>query len=268
MLIDSHCHLDLLDLKASGGDMATVMEAVRRNGVGYVLCACVNLRHFPRVLALAESDNRIFASAGLHPNEESSEEPDAETIASLASHPRVVAIGETGLDYYRSQGDLTWQRERFRRHIAAARQVGKPLIIHSREAREDTLKILAEEGAAEAGGVMHCFSEDWETAKKAMNLNFLISFSGIVTFNNASQLQEVAARLPLEKLLVETDAPWLTPAPHRGKPNQPAFVRHVAEHIAELRGISPETLAEATTRNFFNLFASAKTLVESPLAGA
>ena len=257
-LVDSHCHLDLLNLKASGGDLAAVMDHARAHGVGHMLCVCVNLKHFPRVLSLAEGDERVFASLGIHPNESLAEEPDVDTLCTQAAHPRVIAVGETGLDYYRSSGDLDWQRERFRRHIAAAKALRQPLIIHAREAKEDVLRILKEEGAREVGGVMHCFSEDWDMAERAMDLNFRISFSGIVTFQNAQTLKQVARRLPLDWMLVETDAPWLAPVPHRGKPNQPAFVRFVAEHIAELRDVGLDTIASATTANFFELFSRAR----------
>jgi TatD DNase family protein len=178
-------------------------------------------------------------------------------LVELAGRERVVAVGETGLDYFRTEGDVEWQRERFRRHIRAAREVNKPLIVHTRAARDDTLKIMAEEGAAEAGGVLHCFTEDWEMARAAMDMNFYISFSGIVTFKNARELQDVARRLPMERMLVETDSPYLAPVPKRGKTNQPAYVRYVAEFIAELRGDSFESLAAETTRNFYTLFSGA-----------
>ena len=171
-----------------------------------------------------------------------------------AQHPKVIAIGETGLDYFRSEGDLEWQRERFRRHIAGAKQAGKPLIIHSRDASEDTLRILDEESAADVGGVMHCFTGDWDMAKRAMDLNFHISFSGIVTFGSAHELQEVAVKMPQDRMLVETDSPYLAPVPHRGKPNHPALVKHVAEYIAQLRGETCEQVAAETTRNFIRLF--------------
>ena len=258
LLVDSHCHLDLLNLKAIGGDLNAVMDSARQHGVGHMLCVSVNLAHFPRVRALAEGDQRVFASLGIHPNEKPAEEADVDLLCELAEHPRVVAIGETGLDYYRSNGDLEWQRERFRRHIAAAKAMRRPLIIHARDAKADVLRVLEEEGADEVGGVMHCFAEDWDMAQRAMDLNFLISFSGIVTFQNARVLKDVARRLPLDYMLVETDAPWLAPVPHRGKPNQPAYVRFVAEHIAELRETDLEIVAEATTGNFFKLFSRAQ----------
>jgi TatD DNase family protein len=206
------------------------------------------------MLALVEDCDDVTVSVGVHPNSRDGHEPGVAELLELAAHPKVVAIGETGLDYFRSEGDLDWQRERFRTHIAAARRCGKPLIIHTREAREDTLNIMAEAHAAEAGGVMHCFAEDWETARRAMEMGFYISFSGIVTFRNASELQEVARRVPAERMLVETDCPYLAPVPHRGKPNQPAWTRHTAEFIAELRGEPYEAIAEATTANFRTLF--------------
>ena len=211
-------------------------------------------RAFPEVLATAESDERIHASVGIHPNTTLDKELTSEELVELASHNKVIAIGETGLDYFRSEGDLEWQRERFRTHIEAAKQCGKPIIIHTREAKEDTLKILQEENASDVGGIMHCFVEDWETAKQAMDINFLISFSGIVTFKNAKDLQEVALKVPLDKMLIETDSPYLAPVPKRGKQNQPAFVKHVAEFIAELKGIDYQEVVQKTSENYFNLF--------------
>jgi len=201
---------------------------------------------------------KVFASVGVHPNEHDGLDPSVEKLVELADNEKVVAIGETGLDYFRSEGDLEWQRDRFRRHIEAAKQTGKPLIIHSREAKEDTIKLLQEENAQDIGGVMHCFAEDWEMAKQAMDLNFYISFSGIVTFKSATTLQDVAKRVPLDRMLVETDSPWLAPMPFRGKTNQPAYVKYVAEYIAELRDDSVDNIATATTENFFRLFSSAK----------
>lgn len=254
MLVDSHCHLDRLDLPSFSGGIDEVMSNAGAQGIGHMLCVCIDLETFPAVLAIAQRFANVFASVGVHPNERDGEDPTVEKLITLARDPRVIAIGETGLDYFRSEGDLDWQRERMRRHIQAAKITGKPLIIHSREAKEDTLRILSEEGAAEVGGVMHCFTEDWETAQRAMELNFYISFSGIVTFESAKELKKVAAQLPLERLLVETDSPYLAPVPFRGKANQPAYVRYVAEYIAKLRGTSTEAIAEASTQNFFRLF--------------
>lgn len=251
MLVDSHCHLDFPDLAVNIDELLANM---RENDVGHALCVSVNLQDLPRVLALSEKYPNLFASVGVHPDYENLEEPQSIQLATLACHPRVVAIGETGLDYFRLKGDLEWQRERFRQHIRAARLCNKPLIIHTREAAEDTLRIMEEEGADTVGGVMHCFTESWEVAQRAMALNFYISFSGIVTFKKAVGLKDIATRVPLERMLIETDSPYLAPVPHRGKTNQPAFVKHVAEEIAALRGISLDQVAEATTRNFFKLF--------------
>ena len=254
MLVDSHCHLDFPDLASN---LDEVLAKMRDNHVSHALCVSVNLQDFPRVRSLAENHPNLFASVGVHPDYENLAEPQAAQLVALADHPRIVAIGETGLDYFRLKGDLEWQRERFRQHIRAARQCGKPLIIHTREAAADTLRIMEEEGAAEVGGVMHCFTENWEVAQQAMAMNFYISFSGIVTFKKAAIVRDVALKVPLEKMLVETDSPYLAPVPHRGKTNQPAFVRHIAEEIAALRGISVNEVAASTTRNFFNLFKAA-----------
>lgn len=212
------------------------------------------MENIPAVCAIAERYPNVYASVGVHPNEQGREEPTVERLVVLTADPKVIAIGETGLDYYRSEGDLSWQHARFRAHIAAAREAKKPLIVHSRDARKDTLRLLREEGADEVGGIMHCFVEDWETAERAMELGFYISFSGIVTFRTALELKEVARRVPADRLLVETDSPYLAPVPYRGKSNVPGYVRHVAEHIAELRGETLEHIAEQTTANFFRLF--------------
>lgn len=254
LLVDSHCHLDRLDLKSFDGQLQGALDAARENGIGHMLCVAINLEAYPDMLALVEQYSNIYASVGVHPNETDGKEPGIEELVQLASHPKVIAIGETGLDYFRSNGDLEWQRVRFRNHIRAAKQVDLPLIIHMRDAKEDTLKILAEEGAEQCGGVMHCFAEDWKTAQQALELGFYISLSGIVTFKSALALQEVARQVPLDRLLVETDSPYLAPVPFRGKSNQPAYVRNVAEKIAELRGIELDEVASCTTENFFKLF--------------
>jgi TatD DNase family protein len=255
LLVDSHCHLDFPDFKGREDEL---LAAMKSNGVGWALIAGVTLERFQGVLALAERFPNLFAAAGVHPDtEEEGAEPDEDGLIKLADHPKVVAIGETGLDYYRLKGDLEWQRERFRVHIRAARRTGKPLIIHTREAAADTLRILAEERGGEAGGVFHCFTETVEVAKAALDLGFHISLSGIVTFKNAIQIKEVAAFVPIDRLLVETDAPYLAPVPYRGKQNHPALVRYVAEEVARLRGVNPEQLASATTDNFFRLFGGA-----------
>ncbi len=226
--------------------------------VGHALCVSVTLDKFPEVLALAEQFDNFYASVGVHPDYEDIEEPSIDGLVSLAAHPKVVAIGETGLDYFRLTGDLEWQRKRFRTHIRAAILAKKPLIIHTRNAAEDTLRIMQEEGAVQIGGVMHCFTESLEVAQAAISMGFYISFSGIVTFKNATQLKEVAQKIPLDKMLVETDSPYLAPVPFRGKTNQPAYVKYVAQEIANLRGISLDAVMGATTANFFNLFQQAK----------
>ena len=254
MLVDSHCHIDRLDLTHFDGRIDGVLAAAEAQDVGHFLCVSINMEDYPSMLRIAEQYDQVSASVGVHPNEQGGHDPDVDELVDHARHPGIIAIGETGLDYFRSEGDLDWQRDRFRRHIAAAKQSGKPLIIHSRDAREDTLKILEEESAGEVGGVMHCFTGDWDMAQRAMELNFYISFSGIVTFNSARELQDIAARMPPERYLVETDSPYLAPVPHRGKPNQPAFVRHVAEFIAGLRGVPYEQVAAETTENFRCLF--------------
>ena len=255
MLVDSHCHLDFPDYTES---LELLLGHMRDAGVGHALCVSVNLEDWPRVHALAMSHANLFASVGVHPDHDEGREPDQDELVELAVRPRVVAIGETGLDYYRLPREtLDWQRARFRTHVRAARAARRPLIIHTRNAAEDTLAIMREEGAGEAGGVMHCFTESWAVAEQAMAMGFYISFSGIVTFKNAKDLKEVARQVPLDRLLVETDAPYLAPTPHRGKRNEPAFVRQVAEEIAVLRGVDYAEVAEATTRNFFRLFPAA-----------
>lgn len=255
MFIDSHCHIDFPEL---ADRLPEILRKMEENRVSHALCVSVTMPEFPRVLALADAHPNIFASVGVHPDYEDTEEPDVATLVDLATHPRIVAIGETGLDYYRLSGDLEWQRERFRTHIRASRESRKPLIIHTRSASDDTLRILREEKAGTTGGgvagVMHCFTESLQVAEAAMELGFYISFSGIVTFKNARELQVVARAVPLERMLIETDAPYLAPVPMRGKTNEPGFVRHVAEFLADLKGVPLATLAEATTRNFRTLF--------------
>lgn len=256
MFIDSHCHIDFPDLAAREDEVIANMAAQQ---VSHALCVSVNIEQWPRVTGMAERHDNVFASLGVHPDYEDVTEPDVAQLVDMARHPRVVAIGETGLDYFRLTGDLEWQRKRFRTHIRAARECGKPLIIHTRSSAEDTLAIMREERAHEAGGVMHCFTETLEVAKAAIDMGFMISFSGIVTFKNAATLREVAAAIPLERMLIETDSPYLAPVPHRGQTNQPGFVKHVAEEIARVRGMTAEAVGETTTRNFFHLFASART---------
>jgi TatD DNase family protein len=259
MLVDSHCHLNQLELAPYQGQLPLALQAAREQGIRHILCVCIDLRHFPEVLTIAQQYPDVTATVGLHPNEVVAQEPTVDELVQLGQHPKVVGIGETGLDYYRTQSDAIYgQQERFRTHIAAAKQLKKPLIVHSRQAREDTIALLKTEGAAEVGGVLHCFTEDWEMAQRAMELNFYISFSGIITFHNAQALREVATKAPLERLLIETDAPYLAPEPYRGKPNEPQYVRYVAQHIAALKKLDFDIVAEQTTKNFFKLFSSAK----------
>ncbi len=262
LLADSHCHINFEPL---GAELPLILENARANAVGYLLCVSVNLEDFPQVQQLAHSYPQIYASVGVHPNEIKGEDPSVERLVELAADPRIIAIGETGLDYYRSSGNMEWQHERFRRHIRAACASGKPLIIHTREASADTLRIMREEGANQVGGVMHCFTENWDTASQALDLGFYISFSGILTFKSADALREVAVRVPEDRLLIETDAPYLAPVPHRGKTNEPAYVRYVAESLASLRQVSLEHIGAVTTRNFFTLFAAARPLSEKAL---
>ena len=256
MLVDSHCHLDFPELNA---DLAAVLSRMSDHGVTHALTISTTLETYPEVRRVAAALPNVWCSAGVHPDERrDGREASVEELLALADDAKVVAIGETGLDYFRVEGDTEWQRERFRTHIRAARACGKPLVIHTRAAADDTLRIMKEEGAGEIGGVMHCFTETWEVASAAMDLGFHISFSGIVTFKNAVPLKDVACRVPLERMLVETDSPYLAPVPHRGKTNEPAFVRHVAEEVARLRGVAFEDIARATTENFFRLFRHAR----------
>lgn len=250
-LVDSHCHINFPDFE---GRIPDILQNAADNQVGHLLCIATSWENRLDVLKLAQDYGPISASVGVHPTTEGGYEPSADELYEAAIDSNIVAIGETGLDYFRSTGDLTWQHERFHRHIDVAKRCQKPLVIHTRAAAEDTMNTLRDHNARDAGGVMHCFAEDWETAKQALDIGFYISFSGIVTFKNAKTVHEVAQKTPLDRILVETDAPYLAPVPHRGKSNEPAFVRHTAEHVAELRGISLEELAAATTTNFFNLF--------------
>ena len=251
MLVNSHCHLDFPDLSRR---IPEIFERMQQNNVGCAVCIAVNLEDFPRVLALAEAHPNLYATVGVHPEYADAEEPDVARLVELASHPKVIAIGETGLDYYWQKDRPEWQRARFKQHIRAAIATDKPLVVHMRDSAEDTLRILKEEGAQAVGGVMHCFTETWEIARQALDLGFYISFSGILTFKNATSIKEVARNAPMERILVETDSPYLAPVPYRGKQNEPAFVLYVAEELARLRGISVEVVTKTTTANFFKLF--------------
>jgi len=257
MLVDSHCHVDFPELS---GRINEILERMRLNGVDFALCAAVTLERFPALLDLVNNHPQFFASVGVHPDNQGGLDASQEQLVRLAKYPKVVAIGETGLDYYRLEGHLDWQKDRFRTHIRAAIESGKPLIIHTREAAADTLKIMHEERADKAGGVMHCFTETRKIAEAALEMDFYISISGMVTFKNAIPIMEIAQAVPLDRLLIETDSPYLAPVPYRGKTNEPGFVRHVAEKIAELRGIDLEELGKATTQNFFRLFPHAQAI--------
>jgi TatD DNase family protein len=256
-IVDSHCHINFKELHDR---MPELLSNARLNKVSHMLCVSVNLEDFPEVQALAHQYEHIFGSVGVHPCYQDVKEPTVAELVEIAKDENIVAIGETGLDYFRIEDqDMTWQRDRFKRHIEAAKISNKPLIIHTRSAADDTMRILKEEGADQCRGVMHCFSEDWDVAKKALDLGFYISFSGIVTFKSATNVQEVARKCPIDRILVETDAPYLAPVPMRGKTNEPAYVLHTAKFVANLRDISLETLAAATTENFFNLFPAKRT---------
>lgn len=255
-LVDSHCHLHTLDLSEFDNSIDTVILKAQENGVNHLLCVCIELNELPALHALADKFSHISTSVGVHPNVEMEKEPSAKDLMHLSQHPSCIAIGETGLDYYRTTEEPAKesQRKRFAAHIQAALETGKPLIVHTREAAEDTLALMKAEKAADASGVMHCFAETWEVAKQALDLNFYISFSGIVTFKNALQLQEVAKRVPFDRILIETDSPYLAPVPFRGKQNHPALVKYVAQAIADLRGIEYEKVSNQTTENFYRLF--------------
>jgi TatD DNase family protein len=270
MLIDSHCHLDRIDLGPYQNNFDCFMQEVKISQIEHLLCIAIDLETYPDMLALVADYSQISVSVGVHPNVQNGKDPGVEDLIALGQSDKVIAIGETGLDYFRTtvgiqevgQGgeqlpngaDLNWQRRRFRNHITAAKALKKPLIIHTREAKQDTLRVLEEEDAQEVGGIIHCFTEDWEFAKRAMDLNFYISFSGIVTFKNANEIRDVAKKVPADRFLIETDSPYLAPVPFRGKTNYPLYVRYVAEHIAELRGTTFSDIAEQTSRNFRSLF--------------
>jgi TatD DNase family protein len=249
--VDSHCHINFSDF---AGDIESLLDRMSAAHVTHAMCISVTYSEWPSVVALADKFENIYATAGVHPDYEDIEEPTVTSLLERAGHPKVQAIGETGLDYFRLQGDLEWQRERFRVHIRAARECGKPLVIHTRSAADDTLKIMREERAHEVGGVMHCFTETWDVAAAAMDMGFHISFSGIVSFKNAAQLHDVAKRVPLDRMLIETDSPYLAPVPYRGKRNEPSYVPQVAAAIAKLRETDAETIGYATSQNFFKLF--------------
>lgn len=257
MFVDSHCHLDRLKLDQCGGSLEAALAAARADGVGHMLCVCISPENRQTVLDIACGDPRIFASAGVHPSDVQADVVSVDTLQQWCDHAKVVALGETGLDYHYAADRKEQQRQSFINHLEAGRNLGLPVIVHSREAREDTLELIRDHGCRRAAGVLHCFTESWEMARAALDMNYYISISGIVTFRNADELREVAKKIPLDRLLIETDSPYLAPVPHRGKSNQPRYVRAVGEFLAELRGITVEQLAEHTSANFFRLFARA-----------
>jgi len=254
MLIDSHCHLDRIDLKPYQDDFACFMQAATDHQIERLLCIAIDLESYPAMLDLVANFQQISVTVGVHPNVQEGKDPSVEELIVLGQSDKVVGIGETGLDYFRNTGDMEWQHQRFRNHIRAAKALNKPLIIHTRAAQIDTLRILKEEEAGSVGGVIHCFTENWDFAQKALDLNFYISFSGIVTFNSAQEIKEVAKKVPADRFLIETDSPYLAPVPFRGRPNYPTYVRYVAEQLAELRGTSVSKIAELSTANFYALF--------------
>ncbi|SHE64884.1 TatD DNase family protein [Microbulbifer donghaiensis] len=254
MLVDSHCHLDRLKLDKFDGDLDAVLDLARSRGVGKFLCVGISLENVERVVELAGQYDDVVCSVGVHPLDVDSGLAGVDELVEMARKPNVVALGETGLDYYYSTDTKEVQQQSFIAHLQAAGRAQLPVIVHTRDAREDTIDLIREHGDSEHAGVLHCFTESWEMARAALDLNYYISLSGIVTFKNAEELRDVARRVPLDRLLVETDSPYLAPAPYRGKPNIPAYVREVAEFIAELRGMPFEQLAEITTENFYRLF--------------
>ncbi|MCG7873275.1 MAG: TatD family hydrolase [Candidatus Thiodiazotropha lotti] len=258
MLVDSHCHLDRVALDHYANDFSQFVTSTLDGGISHMLCVSIDLESWPSMVSLVESYPQISVSVGVHPNDRERHDPTPDELVELAQHPKVVAIGETGLDYFHGKGDLDWQRNRFRQHIEAAKQAELPLIIHTRDAREDTLSIMQSQGADRAGGVMHCFTENWSMAEQALEMGFFISFSGIITFKNTADLREVVKQVPMQQLLIETDSPYLAPVPYRGKPNQPIYVHQVAECVAEIKGVSVEHVAAQTSENYHRCF---------PLAG-
>ncbi len=258
MLIDSHCHLDLIDLQIYENSFSKLLETISAQGISHMLCVSVDLDSYHSMLELVEHHSNISISVGVHPCDKNRHEVKVDELVMLASHERNVAIGETGLDYFKSEDSIDWQKKSFCAHIEAAKKSGKPLIVHTRDAREDTINILEQERASDIGGVMHCFTESWEMAEAALDMGFYISFSGIVTFKNAQNLRDVAKRVPMDRLLIETDSPYLAPVPHRGKPNSPALLGHVASAIAEVKSINLSEVINSTNKNFCKLFSNAK----------
>lgn len=259
MLVDSHCHLDRIDLAPYDGDLGAALAAARERGVTRMLCIGIDRGNAEAVCGIARAYAGVYASVGIHPLDLKGELESVDTLVALADRPEVIAIGETGLDYYYSRDNQAVQHESFRVHLRAASRLRKPVIVHSREAREDTLALIREAGDVEVGGVLHCFTESWEMARAALDLNYCISFSGIITFKNAADLREVVKKVPLDRILVETDSPYLAPIPYRGKSNEPKYTREVAQWVADLKGVTLTEIAEITTANFDRLFGLSKT---------
>lgn len=260
MLVDSHCHLDRLNLSGHNHCLADVLSAAQGRGVGCFLCVGISQQNKDAVLAIADAFPQVVASVGTHPSDVNAQVVSVETLLQWAQHPRVVALGETGLDYHYTRDTAAIQQESFKNHLLAAGHLQLPVIVHTREAKADTLQLIRDYGNTQSAGVLHCFTEDWDMAKAALDLNYRISISGIVTFRNAEALRDVVKKIPMDRLLVETDAPYLAPIPYRGKPNVPEYVREVAEFIAELKGMPYPAFAEQTTQNFFQLFPKARAL--------
>ncbi|WP_347987091.1 TatD family hydrolase [Methylomonas sp. AM2-LC] len=258
MYIDSHCHLDRIDLTPYEHDFAKFVQDAEQQGIQHMLCIAIDLESYPALFEQILPYPNISLSVGVHPNVTDGHDPSIEELLVLAEHQKVIAIGETGLDYFHGKGDLDWQKQRFKNHIQVAKDLKKPLIIHTRNADQDALDVLRQEGADQVGGIIHCFTEDWEYAQKAIDLNFYISFSGIVTFKNALAIKEVAQKISADRFLIETDSPYLAPVPFRGKPNYPTYVRYVAEHIAELRQVPVDEIAKQSSANFYSLFPGLK----------
>ena len=258
MLVDSHCHLDRLKLDKYDNELSAAISAANERGIERLLCVGISLSNREAVVNIAEQFDCVVSSVGVHPCDVKEGLATTENLIEWAKHPKVVALGESGLDYYYTEDDKALQQESFAIHLEAAKQAKLPVIVHTRDAREDTIELIKNHGCRDSAGVLHCFTESWEMAKQAIDLNYMISMSGIVTFKNAAELREVAKQIPLDRLLVETDSPYLAPVPHRGKSNEPQYVRDVAEFVAELRGMSYEALAEVTTENFYRLFPKAK----------
>lgn len=265
MFVDSHCHLDRLDLSPYNGNLSAALRSAHDAGVDTMLCVCISEENKEAVLEVAAANAAVFASVGVHPCDVRAEVTSIDSLLKWAEAPKVVALGETGLDYFHSQDFVGQQRQSFANHLIAGSQSGLPVIVHTRSAQEDTIICMREHANTEVGGVMHCFTESWEMAKQALDLNFYISFSGIVTFKNAVELKEVAKKVPLDRMLIETDSPYLAPVPYRGKPNEPRYVKEVAEYIAQLRGISTTELAAITRDNFFSLFDRAHDTIKAAL---